>query len=31
MPGYKKPLPEFTANWDLVILPEGEIKYTSSL
>jgi hypothetical protein len=31
MPGYKKPLPEFTANWDLTILPEGEIKYTSSL
>jgi uncharacterized pyridoxamine 5'-phosphate oxidase family protein len=31
MPGYQAPLPDFVANWEKTILPEGEIKYTGKL
>jgi uncharacterized pyridoxamine 5'-phosphate oxidase family protein len=31
MPGYQAALPDFVANWEKTILPEGEIKYTGKL
>jgi uncharacterized pyridoxamine 5'-phosphate oxidase family protein len=31
MPGYQVPLPDFIANWEKTIMPEGEIKYTGKL
>ncbi|MDR1120959.1 MAG: pyridoxamine 5'-phosphate oxidase family protein [Dysgonamonadaceae bacterium] len=31
MPGYQAALPDFIANWEKTIMPEGEIKYTGKL
>jgi uncharacterized pyridoxamine 5'-phosphate oxidase family protein len=31
MPGYLASLPDFVADWEKTVMPEGEIKYTSKL
>ncbi|MDR1180704.1 MAG: pyridoxamine 5'-phosphate oxidase family protein [Bacteroidales bacterium] len=31
MPGYQAPLPDFAANWEKTLMPEGEIKCTEKL